>query len=142
MSSDTSYDVYALKDPRSSPAVPFYVGKGTGVRSHDHDVRPDDTPKGQRIQEIQAAGHQVIIARLVEGLTEVQALRIEAELIAAFGTLATGGLLTNAVMPAGLGGKSRPQLVVPSGVKEKAQVGLTLVKDAVLELAHSGFQFR
>lgn len=40
-------------------------------------------------------------------------------------------------MPTGLGGKSRPQLVVPSGVKEKAQVGLTLMKDAVLELAQA-----
>ncbi|WP_309572678.1 GIY-YIG nuclease family protein [Deinococcus sp.] len=137
MTADASFYVYALKDPRTSPAAPFYIGKGTGVRSHDHDARPDDTIKGQRIREIQAAGHQVLIARLVEALTESQALRIEAELIAAFGTVASGGLLTNTVMPAGLGGKSRPQLVVPSGVKEKAQFGLTLMKDAVLELAQA-----
>ena len=134
---DSSFYFYALKDPRSSPATPFYVGKGTGVRAHEHAARPDATPKGQRIREIQAAGHEVLVSRLVDSLTESQALRLEAELIAAFGTVATGGLLTNTVMPSGLGAKSRPQLVVPSGVKERAQLGLELLKDAVLELAQA-----
>lgn len=137
MSQDFSYYVYALKDPRSSPATPFYIGKGTGSRAHDHAARPDATPKGQRIREIQAAGHVVLVSRMVDSLTEAQALRLEAELIAAFGTVASGGLLTNTVMPSGLGMKSRPQLTVPSGVKEKAQVGLGLLKDAVLELAQA-----
>jgi uncharacterized protein len=31
MSIDDSYYVYALKDPRASPAMPFYIGKGTGL---------------------------------------------------------------------------------------------------------------
>lgn len=137
MSDDRSFYVYALKDPRSSPATPFYIGKGTGSRAHDHAARPDDTPKGQRIREIQSAGHQVLVARMVDSLSESQALRLEAELIAAFGTVASGGLLTNTVMPPGLGLKSRPQLTVPSGVKEKAQVGLSLLRDAVLELAQA-----
>ncbi len=30
MSEAKSYYVYALKDPRSSPAQAFYIGKGTG----------------------------------------------------------------------------------------------------------------
>jgi hypothetical protein len=38
-------------------------------------------------------------------------------------------------MPSGLGTKSRREVTVPHGVKEKAQVGLSLLKDAVLELA-------
>ncbi len=131
--SDTSYYVYALKDPRTSPAMPFYIGKGTGTRSYDHLVRPDDSAKGQRIKEIVAAGVQVLVTRMVDQLTEHQALKLEAELISAFGTLETGGLLTNAVMPSGLGAKNRPSLVVPSGVREKAQLGLSLLKEAVLE---------
>lgn len=137
MPEDHSFYVYALKDPRSSPATPFYIGKGTGSRAHDHAARPDATPKGERIREIQAAGHAVIVARMVDALSEPQALRLEAELIAAFGTLASGGLLTNTVMPSGLGARARPGLVVPSGVKEKAQLGLSLLKDAVLELAQA-----
>jgi len=134
---DKSFYVYALKDPRHSPALPFYVGKGVGTRSHDHLVKPDETRKGQRIREIEAAGHQVMVVRLVDALSEAQALKLEAELIAAFGTLDTGGLLTNTVIPSGLGGKRRATVIVPSGVKEKAQVGLSLLKEAILEMAQA-----
>jgi uncharacterized protein len=132
---DTSYYVYALKDPRNSPAMPFYIGKGTGTRSYDHLVRPDDSLKGQRIKEIAASGAKVLVTRLVDSLSERQALKLEAELISAFGTVETGGILTNAVMPSGLGRKSRPSLSVPHGAKEKAQLGLSLLKEAVLEFA-------
>jgi len=135
MSSDTSYYVYALKDPRSSPALPFYIGKGTGTRSHDHLIKPDASRKGLKIQEIEAAGFKVLVSRLVDSLNEPQAMRLEAELIAAFGTLDTGGILTNSVLPSGLSKKARTSVIVPSGVKEKAQVGLSLLKEAVLELA-------
>ena len=135
MSVDSSYYVYALKDPRQDPALPFYVGKGTGTRSYDHLVKPDDSRKGMRIREIEAAGHQVLVTRLVDSLTEIQALRLEAELVSAFGTVDSGGLLTNSVLPSGLGAKARAAVVVPSGVREKAQLGLSLLKEAVLEFA-------
>jgi uncharacterized protein len=45
----------------------------------------------------------------------------------------TGGLLTNSVLPSGLAPKRRAEVVVPSGVKEKAQLGLSLLKEAVIE---------
>ena len=135
MSVDSSYYVYALKDPRQDPALPFYVGKGTGTRSYDHLVKPDSSRKGRRIQEIEASGHQVLVTRLVDSLTEIQALRLEAELVSAFGTVDSGGLLTNSVLPSGLGAKSRTSVVIPSGVREKAQLGLSLLKEAVLEFA-------
>jgi uncharacterized protein len=135
LSVDSSYYVYALKDPRQDPALPFYVGKGTGTRSYDHLVKPDNSRKGRRIQEIEASGHQVLVTRLVDSLTEIQALRLEAELVSAFGTVDSGGLLTNSVLPSGLGAKSRTSVVVPSGVREKAQLGLSLLKEAVLEFA-------
>ena len=133
--SDTSYYVYALKDPRSSPAKPFYIGKGTGVRAYDHLVRPDESRKAERIKEIHNSGHKVLVATMVESLTEEQAIRLEAELISAFGTEETGGLLTNAVVPKGLGKKVRHSIVVPSGVRERAQLGVNLLKQAVLEFA-------
>jgi hypothetical protein len=137
MSGDTSYYVYALKDPRTSPAMPFYIGKGTGTRSFDHLVKPDQTRKGLRIQEIEASGAKVLVSRLVDALDEHQAMKLEAELIAAFGTIDTGGILTNSVVPSGLSKKARGSVVVPSGVKEKAQVGLSLLKEAVLDLARA-----
>ena len=127
--------VYALKDPCSSPAMPFYIGKGTGSRAFDHLVSPDATRKYARIKQIIATGVQPMVDILVEDLTEPQALRLEAELIAAFGTIESGGLLTNAVVPTGLGAKTRVGVVVPQGSVERAQLGLQLLKTAILELA-------
>ncbi len=132
---DNFFYVYALKDPRSSPALPFYVGKGTGSRAFDHLVRPDSTPKYERIRQIIEAGHQPMVDILVDNITEAQGLRLEAELIAAFGTAVTGGLLLNAVVPTGLGGKRRRGIVVPQGAVERAQLGLGLLKTAIHELA-------
>ncbi len=126
---------YALKDPRSSLAKPFYIGKGTGSRAYDHLVTPDSTRKYARIKDIVASGYTPLIDILVDDLSEAQALRLEAEMISAFGTEETGGLLTNSVVPAGLGGKSRKHIVVPQGAVERAQLGLDLLKASILELA-------
>jgi hypothetical protein len=132
---ETSYYVYALKDPRTSPAKPFYIGKGTGTRAHDHLVKVDDTRKGTRIREIVKAGHKVLVSHLIEDLSEIQAIKLEAELISAYGTEDTGGLLTNTVVPSGIVHKVRRDVVVPHGIKEKAQLGLELLKSAILEFA-------
>ena len=79
---------------------------------------------------------KVIVVRLVEGLTELEALKVEAEMISAFGTEATGGILTNSVSP-NLNPKPRKlrNVNVPSGAADKAQIAVELLKSAVLELA-------
>lgn len=130
-----AYYVYALKDPTQNPATAFYIGKGTGTRAWDHLAQIDDSAKSERIRQIQEQGFDVVVAMLAEALTERQAIKLEAELISAFGTKATGGLLTNTVMPSGKAVRTRQGLIVPSGVREKAIIGLNLLKDAVVELA-------
>jgi hypothetical protein len=129
------YYVYALKDPRQNPATAFYIGKGTGSRAWQHVLHVDETLKGQRIKQVQDAGAEVAVIVLVDDLTEDQAIKVEAELISAFGTTATGGLLTNSVMPTGAFRGLRKDVIVPSGVREKAQIGLALLKDAIIQLA-------
>lgn len=134
---ETAYYIYALKDPRMSPAKPFYIGKGTGVRAWEHLASTEDSRKGQRIGQIKSEGKEVIVSKLADGLSELQALKLEAELISAFGTEESGGILTNSVQPSGRSRKPPSNVVLPLGVREKAQLALRMLKDAVLELAQA-----
>jgi hypothetical protein len=59
--------VYALKDPRSNPALPFYIGKGAGTRAWEHEVRVDQSAKDDRIRQIHAANLEGLTVKLVEG---------------------------------------------------------------------------
>ncbi len=133
MKTRSVFYVYALKDPRSNPARAFYIGKGTGTRAWEHELQIDQSAKGRRISEIHKAGLKVLTIKLVEGLSEPEALRVEAELIGAFGTQDRGGLLTNVVVPSGTRLSKRSDLIVPSGSVEKAQIALDHLKGAVFE---------
>jgi hypothetical protein len=137
--SNTFY-VYALKDPRTNPAQVFYIGKGTGSRAWEHVINIDETRKGMLIREIQSTDHQVIVTRLVDDLDESQALKIESELISSFGTIDTGGSLYNTVVPSGVVRRVQPDINVPTGVLDKAQIGLKLLKDSVEEFAEANPQ--
>lgn len=127
--------VYALKDPRGKPAKPFYIGKGTGNRAWEHEANVDESEKGLLIKQIKDAGHNLIHTIIADNLTEQQALKIEAELISAFGIRSQGGLLTNKVRPNPDNIKHRVRASVPGGCYEKAQMALELLKSAVMELA-------
>lgn len=127
------YYVYALKDPTSPPARTFYIGKGTGSRAYDHLIRPDRTRKYARIRKILETGLKPLVEIWIDDLSETQALRLEAELISALGTEDTGGPLTNAVVPTGLGSNTKAQALVPEGAVEQAQLALAMLKNAVVK---------
>ncbi|MEW8441277.1 MAG: GIY-YIG nuclease family protein [Candidatus Thiodiazotropha taylori] len=127
--------VYALKDPREKPAKAFYIGKGTGNRAWEHQAQIDDSEKGEVIRGIKESGLSVLHTVLADNLTEEQALKLEAELIAAFGVRKHGGVLTNKVRPNPNNIGKRIRVNVPEGCYEKAQMGLELIKSAVMELA-------
>lgn len=85
-------------------------------------MRVDKTRKGERIEEIKADGYDVITAVLADDLTEYQALKLEAELISAFGSELAGGVLTNSVIPEGVRKKVKDDLIIPSGVVERLKL--------------------
>lgn len=127
--------VYALKDPRQKPAKPFYVGKGTGNRAYEHQNEVSDSDKSCVIQEIHDAGFKVLHTVISDNLTEEQALKIEAELISAFGIRSQGGLLTNRIRPNPENISKKVSVNIPEGCYEKAQMGLDFIKSAIMELA-------
>jgi len=132
-----TFYVYALKDPRSNPAQIFYIGKGTGSRAWEHVINVDGTRKGVFIQEIINSGGKVIVTQMVEDLNETQALKIESELISSFGTIDNGGILYNTVIPKGVIRRVQKDINIPSGVIDKAQIGIKLLKDAIGEFAEA-----
>lgn len=127
--------VYALKDPREKPTRPFYIGKGTGNRAWEHQANIDDSEKGKLIKEIIESGHKIIHTIISDNLSEQQALKIEAELISAFGIRSQGGLLTNRVKPNPENISKNVKVNIPDGCYEKSQMALELLKSAVMEFA-------
>jgi hypothetical protein len=135
MSEARSYYVYVLKDYRTKPPKPFYIGKGTGIRGWEHDLQVDASAKGERVRLNHEAGFTKLCTILVDELTQSEALRIEAQLIVAFGIESRGGMLTNVVVPSTTFGDRVPRnLSLPQGIFEKAQLGLRMLKEAVVEL--------
>ena len=81
--------VYSLIDPREEPGLQshFYIGKGKGDRVFAHLSQDLSGPtemrnKYERIEAIRRSGVEPTFAIIAHGLTEKDALRLEAQLIA------------------------------------------------------------
>lgn len=91
--------VYALIDPRNNQV--FYIGKGIGNRVFSHEIESGKSPKSEkaklkRIQEIEAAGHEVKRVIVNWSMAESEAFAAEAALINMLSFL-SADMLTNAV---------------------------------------------
>lgn len=133
---DSTYFVYALKDPRREPPVPFYVGRQTGSRAYDHLVRADDSPRGRRIRDIADAGQQVQVSLLVEDVSEAEAIRVVARLISQHGLASHGGTLVNPEVRRGASARL-DDLARPEGYERELAGRLSALLDLVLSLARA-----
>lgn len=86
------YYVYMYLDPLTISSIPgydyepFYVGKGIGRRKFSHMIMDDHNHKCHKIKKIVNSGREPIIITVIEGLSEEEALAVEAELILNIGT--------------------------------------------------------
>jgi hypothetical protein len=95
----THFYVYLLLDPRRN-YLPFYVGKGKGLRAHQH-LKSEAHAKVNKfkmnvIQKIRDTGLEPIISIWADNLSESEAFEIEMTLISRFGRRdIKTGILTN-----------------------------------------------
>lgn len=76
------YYVYMYKDPKDGHV--FYVGKGRGARFISHLNEKSDTAKAKKIKEIRKRGERPEIYFINYGLTNEEALAVEAAAIGIF----------------------------------------------------------
>ena len=122
------YYVYALSDPRTRKI--FYIGKGTGNRIFAHVngslERPAETDKLDMIREINLSGRQVRYEIIRHGMTEEQALEVEAALIDFVGL----PRLTNLVL--GEGTDQRGKMSIADVISVCRSEAVTITEPSIL----------
>jgi len=83
----SDYYVYVYIDPRNYEE--FYYGKGRGSRKDIHLKDTGASRKARRIADIRSVGCQPIVRVIARGLTEEQALLVEATLLWKLGKFTT-----------------------------------------------------
>lgn len=91
------YYVYELHDPTTN--MPFYVGKGTGERAETYYKRDAKLTRATQvvIDAIRMEGNEVHVKKVLDNVSEQDALIHEAMLIKKYGrrTKDVNGILTN-----------------------------------------------
>jgi group I intron endonuclease len=93
------YYVYIYTHPETR--VPFYVGKGTGMRMYKHLSETYGNTENKKkyavIKSIRNKGMEPIVEKVIDGVSEETAYDVEAHLIASYGRLGIDqdGILTN-----------------------------------------------
>lgn len=146
------YYVYELIDPRTGSV--FYVGKGTGNRLRRHvasvrNNREANAAKAVRIRDIEADGFKVIERKLVEGLAEPDAFRLERQRIADLGlsslTNVTRGELTaiersKLSAKAALSGLKPPSKWLAERARSEFEIKLAIrVRAELADIAMNGY---
>ncbi len=114
------YYVYMLIDPVTN--LPFYVGKGCGNRwmSHYNETLEKTTNKRKfyKIRKLTKLGHKPKVVFVSEGLSEIDAYKIERSYIGYFGRMKydENGILTNICLDANPPGMASSD---PEGHKRK-----------------------
>lgn len=85
--------------------LPFYIGKGVGNRAQD--LNRNETHRKVR-QKLHKFGNEIVVEKIYTGLSEMEALMIEAKLIDIFGLIPEGGRLVN--LDEGIKNKERRQM--------------------------------
>ena len=102
MTAREDYYVYVYIDPRNYEK--FYYGKGCGSRKDIHLKDTGKSPKARQIAAIRKAGCEPIVRVIARGLTQDQALLIEATLLWQLGKFTTTWL--QAIIPAKFSGST------------------------------------
>ena len=121
------YYVYLLKDPETHEV--FYVGKGTGNRVFQHmraATGSEESDKLERIRQILARRGEVKPVIHRHGMTEDQALEVEAALIDFVGLDA----LSNRVH--GLNSRERGPMTIDEIIEQYAAPEITVSEPAIL----------
>lgn len=106
--------VYIYYDPRSTPYIPIYVGKGVGNRMFDHLYECTNHLFKRKLEKIHSLGLRPIIEKCQDNISDQEAIELEKQLIKRFGRL---DLKTGTLCNFTDGGEGSPGRIVSDKTK-------------------------